>query len=535
MLEVNSKEVIVVCSGDLRPSANLSCWPMQQKMEAQLQTALSSFGWSSKRAHDFDPEKGHGFIDYQHVGIKIFRGIDKHAPLIVAESVWQYSHHVLAGLIAHQGPILVVANWDGTYPGLVGALNLTGSLTKANVKFSFLWSEDFKDDFFLNGLGDWLSKGHVVQDYSHVRPFELAALSDADQKLANEFADRIQQDRVIMGVFDEGCMGMFNAIVPDALIHKLGIFKERLSQSTLYAKMLSVSDQDAMEVLAWLLAKGMRFAWGENPETELTKAQTLIQCKMYIAALRLADEFGCDTIGIQYQQGLKELVPASDLVEGLLNNTDRPPVYADNGQLLYAGMALPHFNEVDECAGIDGYITYHLWRSLGLTGDNTLHDIRYGENFEINGQDEFVWVFLISGAAPASHFTGGYAGADSQRQPAMFFKQGGGTLRGVSRPGRIVWSRIYISEDILHCDIGTGTVVELPQEETDRRWALTNPEWPIMHAVLDKVSRDQLMAKHQANHIQVVYVDADFDVLRAAQLKAATFERLGIKVNICGI
>ncbi len=48
---------------------------------------------------------------------------------------------------------------------------------------------------------------------------------------------------------------------------------------------------------------------------------------MYIAALRIADRFGCDTIGIQYQQGLKDLVPASDLVEGLLNNVDRPPVH----------------------------------------------------------------------------------------------------------------------------------------------------------------------------------------------------------------
>ena len=46
---------------------------------------------------------------------------------------------------------------------------------------------------------------------------------------------------------------------------------------------------------------------------------------MYIAALRIADDFGCDVIGIQYQQGLKDLAPASDLAEGLLNNVDRPP------------------------------------------------------------------------------------------------------------------------------------------------------------------------------------------------------------------
>ena len=58
-------------------------------------------------------------------------------------------------------------------------------------------------------------------------------------------------------------------------------------------------------------AKGMRFDTGSDPETELTDAQILEQCKMYIAAVRIADEFGCDAIGIQYQQGLKDLAPAS--------------------------------------------------------------------------------------------------------------------------------------------------------------------------------------------------------------------------------
>src|SRR5205085_11031602 len=140
------------------------------------------------------------------------------------------------------------------------------------------------------------------------------------------------------------------------LLHPTGVFKERLSQSTLYAAMRQVTDGEAREVLRWYLKKGLKFAWGKNPETELTKEQTLDQCKMYIAALRLADEFGCSTIGIQYQQGLKDLTPASDLVEGTLNNVDRPPAKSANGRVLFRREALPHFNEVDECAGLDGLL-----------------------------------------------------------------------------------------------------------------------------------------------------------------------------------
>ena len=78
----------------------------------------------------------------------VFRGIDRDAPLIVAEAVWQYSHHVLHGLISHRGPILTVANWSGTWPGLVGMLNLNGSLTKAGVNYSTLWREDFAAERF---------------------------------------------------------------------------------------------------------------------------------------------------------------------------------------------------------------------------------------------------------------------------------------------------------------------------------------------------------------------------------------------------
>ena len=130
--------------------------------------------------------------------------------------------------------------------------------------------------------------------------------------------------------------------------------------------MREVPAAEASEVRQWLDAKGLKFKTGPNPETDLTDEQILDQCRMYIAALRIADEFGCHTIGIQYQQGLKDLAPASDLVEGMLNNTDRPPVKSEDGRVLYEGQPLPHFNEVDECAGLDGLVTYRVWKAIGL-------------------------------------------------------------------------------------------------------------------------------------------------------------------------
>lgn len=530
------KTVYLVANGDLRTSANQKCENAQAEMERQIVAALKKEGWKVKRAHQFDPKKEHGFIDSQKYGMEVFQNIPADAPLIVAEAVWQYSHHILHGLLSHKGPILTLANWSGTWPGLVGMLNLNGSLKKAGVEYSTLWSEDFKDDFFKGGLKQWLKKGRIKHDTSHARGLSEFKVPTDAKKEGVRFAEGLLKHKAIMGVFDEGCMGMYNAILPDELLHKTGVFKERLSQSALYAAMLEVTQTEAQEVYKWYIKSGLKFKFGKNGETALTEKQVLEQCKMYVAALRIADEFGCATIGIQYQQGLKDLAPASDLVEGTLNNVDRPPVFRKGTkEALYEHEALPHFNEVDECAGLDGLVTYRLWRQLGFPPENTLHDLRWGRPYTFqDGTEEYVWVFLISGAAPPEHFVNGWEGASSERQPSMYFRLGGGTLKGVSKPGWIVWSRVYVAGGELHFDTGLGEVVELPAEETQERWDLTTSQWPIMHTVLKGITRDQMMARHPSNHIQVVYAP-DCEAARFGLFaKASAMKRLGLKVSICG-
>jgi hypothetical protein len=532
---LKSKQVYLMSNGDLRLSANQKCWAEQAKMEAAISKSLQAEGWKTVRAHAFDKVKKHGFIDSQKMGMEVFRKLDPAAPLIVAECVWQYSHHVLHGLLTHCGPILTIANWSGTWPGLVGMLNLNGSMTKAGIRYSSLWSENFTDRFFRDGLRQWLSEGAVTHDQSHVRDLKLLKLPPAEEQAGKRAARALKKEKAILGVFDEGCMGMFNAIIPDELLHPTGLFKERLSQSSLYAAMQLVTDAEAREILDWLLKKGMGFRLGSDEETELTQKQVLQQCKMYIAATRLADEFGCSAIGIQYQQGLKDLTPASDLVEGLLNNTDRPPVKAyKSNRVLFRGEPLPHFNEVDECAGLDGLATYRLWRQLGYPPENTLHDLRWGQHFKGDGIDDYVWVFLISGAAPPAHFIDGYKGTVSERQPSMYFRLGGGTVKGISKPGHIVWSRVFVMDGRLHCDLGVAEVVKLPQKETDKRWRETTPQWPIMHAVLKGITRDQMMARHKSNHVQVVYAPNLTQAHRGCRIKAAMMDELGIETHLCG-
>ncbi len=528
---IGDNEIILVTSGDLRLSANQECWPAQSEMEEKVKAVFKGEGYDIKRGHSYDEELGHGFIWNPRMGMEVFRNIPKDAKIIVAEAVWQYSHHVLAGLRDHKGPILTLANWSGQWPGLVGMLNLNASLTKMGVEYSTIWSLNFDDEFFLKSIREWLKDGKITHDYSHVRPLDLSKLPEDEVKLGKALADQLRAEKAIMGIFDEGCMGMYNGIIEDELLNPLGIYKERLSQSALVAKIRTVSDDEAQNIRDWLDLKGMNFVTGTDEATELTDRQIHEPCKMFIAAVRLADEFGCDLIGIQYQQGLKDMAPASDLVEGLLNCTDRPPVHhEETEEVLFEGKPLPHFNEVDEGAGLDALITNRDGTAMGENPDTTLHDVRWGDWYN----DQYVWVFLISGSAPPSHFKGGYEGASSERQPPMYFPLGGGSLKGNSKAGEIVWSRVYVKTDGLHVDIGRGSVVKLPEEETQRRWDATTPAWPIMSAVLHGVSRNQFMAQHKANHIQVVYAPSAGDADKALAGKAAMFNELGLVVHICG-
>jgi hypothetical protein len=280
--------------------------------------------------------------------------------------------------------------------------------------------------------------------------------------------------------------------------------------------------------------KGLKFHFGPSEETDLTERQVILQCKMYIAAVRLADEFGCEAIGIQYQQGLKDLLPASDLVEGTLNNSDRPPVKRADGPVIRRGEPIPHFNEVDECAGLDAIFTTRVHAALGQPVENTLHDLRWGAPDASGTTEDYVWVFLISGSAPPAHHVGGWAGSDSHRQPPMYFRLGGGTLRGIARPGEIVWSRIFVEGGKLRMDLGRAKAISLPAAETERRWRETTYQWPIMHAVTYGVSRDQMMARHKANHIQVAYAKSAKEADLALYTKAALAAELGLEVSLCG-
>ena len=116
----------------------------------------------------------------------------------------------------------------------------------------------------------------------------------------------------------------------------------------------------------------------------------------------------------------------------------------------------------------------------------------------------------------------------------MYFRLGGGTIKSISKPGHVVWSRIYVEPSGLKADLGLAQSIELPREETERRWQITTPQWPMMHTVFPGITRDQFMAQHCSNHIQVAYAPDTAQAQRALAAKGAMFQALGVEVFFYG-
>jgi hypothetical protein len=524
-------EVLFVTNADLRESANVACWPVEAKYEDLLAKALAKLGKKARRAHPIKADKGHGFISGQREGSEIFAAIDPDAPLIVLLTAWQYSHHIAPSLVTHRGPILLLANFDGTWPGLVGMLNMAGSLTALGRTYARLWSVDFDDHFFQAGLKSWLDTGRIDHDLGHLSDVTTShpLMQSEPGKTGAAVGKWSLRNKEILGLFDTFCMGMMNGVFPQKALCDIGMPMEGLSQSDLLVEMSKVPDPLRAECVAWYEARGMKFRFGSDPAKELTRDQVKEQCAIMIAMARYVDRFGLSAIGVQYQQGLARCCAASDFAEGAIGSTERFPIPAEDGRIIRPGKPIPSINEVDMGTAIPQVLMFRLLDALRLPSETTLHDVRWGSVFE----GQFIWDFEISGAVPFEHLKGGIAGATGFRQPAVYFPKGGSTIAGQGKAGRILWSRAHYegTEVVLH--VGTGRAIELPRAEFERRRRATSYEWPLLNATLDGVGRDQLMASHQSNHIAVAYVDEDrlAFVLKALVAQALT---CNIKVKVAG-
>jgi hypothetical protein len=207
----------------------------------------------------------------------------------------------------------------------------------------------------------------------------------------------------------------------------------------------------------------------------------------------------------------------------MLNNSERPEIKSlSTGSPIAQNRSIIHFNEGDVGSGIPQVLMHDILIKKGMPPETTLHDVRWGDEWE----RKFVWVLEISGGAPPAHF-GGWDKTTVYRQTPMYFPKGGGTCSGISKPGVVTWARFYESFGQIGMDMGTGEVLDLPEDEVNRRLSCTSEEWPIANLHIPGYDREQLMSTHKSNHITICYGNI-------LQELASTAEKIGIEVSIIG-
>jgi len=468
--------------GDYRDAPNQMALPLLQEATQELERALDRLGRPHGRIG--------GFLTRPHEAIETLSNIND--PLIGLYTHWVYGPHTVDGVIGHDHPLLMMSNFDGTFPGLVGLLNTGACLQAEGRAHSRIWSKDrlSENDAALAQLEAWCDTGELDHGSACVRA-PVTATPEAEALAESVFND-MKARRPLILMLGDTSMGMTNGYFGPRVLHKVGFAEHKVDQAWIMDYGQRVAGKRLDDALAFVKDKGVTFHYGGD----FSERDTREQLRDYLAVLDLAEEFKADCVGWQYQLGMIHQRPPSDFAEGLMNSTCRPE---GNGDTLVDA------TEADQGNVIPMEMMKRLLKAKGLHQSVAFHDVRWG----IEHEDRFLWVLLNSGSAGAyafNHDPDTLKGVHSFRQPAQYFPTPGGSFAGESQPGAMTWARAWLDDGEPVMDVGSGEVVALPPELLRQTWDATTPEWPIMMADMG-IGRDSLMAHFMSNHVAVCYGD----------------------------
>lgn len=502
-----SKRIAIFHPGDGRSLPNEYARPTVLETSAQLERALRKLG--------HEPYTIEGFTTKPNEAIEKLGPIDD--PMIGVCVHWIYAPHTTDGVVGKDNPLLLASNFSGQFPGLVGLLNTGASLATLDREFSRVWTEstDWSEDAeFMARLEEWCNTGRIT--YSEDEILNDVPISVDAQSLAEQVALEIKRRRALILMFGDTSMGMINGYFGHRLLNPHGFTEHKIDQAWIIERGKQVSQKRIDDAFNFVKDKGAQFHYGEAKAEDFNEAATREQLRDYLAVLDMAGEYKADCIGWQYQLGLIDSRPPSDLAEGLLNSTCRPE---SNGDLIITS------TEADQGNAVPMEMMKRLLKLKGLHQAVMFHDVRWGAKYE----DRFLWVLLNSGSCGAyafNHNPDTLEGVHSYRQPAEYFPVPGGTFAGESLPGEMTWARAYIKGGKLWMDIGRGEVVQLPPDIRDQWWHGTTRQWPFMAADMG-ISQETLMAHYMSNHVAVAYGDIFEEMI-------ALSRALGFQVRVLG-
>jgi L-fucose isomerase-like protein len=449
-----NKVVDIYLPLDEREGPNNEVWPVTQRQLAELVRVVEQCGWTP---HVLNPEKP---VTSVANGVRIIRNA-RGERFINLMGGWAYPDFSVTPMrqLPSETPKLFLGSAISDYPGAVGLLAAAAGTEHVGIQTSRLFVKRFdRHEEYGGALKHFLDTG--AYDPYDQKTIEIP-VTESHRQTARSVLGSLEGR--IYGAVGPRSMQMWNKISDADFLCYFGCAREGFDGLRLLKMAEDISDARAESAMAFLLEKGMDLRLGEDPVKFLTRDMILFQMKVYFALLELKERYGLDFLGVQDQLDWIEYYPATDLALGLLNNKLRPE---GDGETMVAS------TEADDGAAV----TMQALKLLSGGEPVGFNDLRYWDNSR-----NLYW-FVNSGAL-APYFAHGshdsLAGAWSERQTYMYFKQGGGTCSVVVRvPGVVTWARFSYRDHQLYLCAGRG-VTDVPTEEQWReRSQNCSPDWP---------------------------------------------------------
>jgi L-fucose isomerase-like protein len=453
MTHGTNKVVDIYMPLDSRDAPNAEVWPLAARQLEELVKVIRGFGWEP---NVLNPDR---FVSSVSQGIGVVAGA-RGSRLIDFMAGWSYPDFSVSPLwqVAPDIPKLMLGSSIPEYPGNVGLLATAAGTAHVGLETSRFFVEDFADHHSYAGAIESFLK-HGAVNVPHPKPLDVIS-SEEDQRKAKTAV--ISLKGMIYGAVGPRSMQMWNKISEADFLRYFGIAREGFDGLRLLKMIEKIPDERAERALDFLLEKGMDIRLGPDPARHLTRSMVLFQMKAYFALVELKEQFGLDFIGVQDQLDWVEHLPTTDLTLGLLNNRLRPE---GDGQTIVAS------TEADDGAAV----TMQLLKLLADGDPVGFNDFRYWDG-------RGMYWFVNSGALAPFFASGRHdslAGAWSERQTDIYFREGGGTCSVVVRvPGVVTWARFSFRNHKLYLAGGRGLTDVPSQEQWTERSRRCNPEWP---------------------------------------------------------
>ena len=393
--------------------------------------------------------------------------------------VWAFPHFTMLAADATTGPLLLLANIDPQYPGMVGMLAGGGGLDQIGRRHARAWGD--------------VSEAAVAQKIlTQVRAgTAVAALRGST-----------------FGRIGGRPMGMYTAVAnTDQWMDVFGVDVEEIDQWEIVRRSEQVEASRAKQAVTWLEknAGGVHYD-GDRLTPELLERQV----RSYYAMRDLIDEWNLDFSGIKGQPELTTHFATMDIAEAFLND----PYDWD-------GPKATHVTATE--ADMDGALTMQILKNI--SGLPVLFaDVRHYH------ADRDVWDLCNSGQHATWYAARSDDPAENMRNvhlyPEVFyFPAGGASVQHYAAPGEATFARLTRDSGRYRMQVARGAFERYDDETNEALGRQSTFEWPHAFTRLE-TSADEFLNRFGANHIHAVPGDCVAELEAVCALLDVDFQHL---------